>query len=163
MYVVDVLLPLAVPRRAVARPTGVLGAMASVSLAVAVTARLVTGAVTTPGSSPWTASWSGAHLAAVLDVVAFVGASAAGAGVLLAGAALVAAVRAGHGRRLPVILGTVTLAMTLGAVLAGLAASAHVDDGTAAALGLLRTALAGLAVTCLPALALAALRARARR
>jgi hypothetical protein len=61
-----------------------------------------------------------------------------------------------------VVLGTATLAITVGAVLGGMAASGHVDDGTAA-LGLLRTALTGLAERSLPALTLAALRARTRR
>jgi len=161
MYVGEVLLPEPTPPRAVPRPVAVLGGLALGSTAVAVAARLAVGAAAVRASGLW--SWAGAHLAAVLDVMAMIGAAAAGAGILLAGAALVAAVRAGHGRRLPAVLGAVTLAMTVGAVLAGLAAAGRSDDGTVAVLATLRTALAGLAVTCLPALALAALRERARR
>jgi hypothetical protein len=163
MYIDVVLLPLPVLPRAVSRPVVVLGALALGSTVVAVAARIAVGAAAERGSGPWPGSWTGAHLAAVLDVVAMLGASAAGAGILLAGAALVAAVRAGRSRRLPAVLGTVALALTTGAVLAGLAAAGRTDDGSVAVLGTLRTALAGLAVTCLPALALAALRSRARR
>lgn len=161
MYVGEVLLPELTPPRAVPRPVVVLGGLALGSTAVAVAARLAVGAAAVRASGLW--SWSGAHLAAVLDVMAMIGAAAAGTGILLAGAALVAAVRAGRSRHLPAVLGAVTLAMTVGAVLAGLAAAGRSDDGTVAVLATLRTALAGLAVTCLPALALAALRDRARR
>jgi hypothetical protein len=161
MYVGGVLLPEPAPTHAVTRPAVVLGGLALGSAAVAVAARLAVGAAAVRAPGVWT--WSGAHLAAVLDVMAMVGAAAAGAGMLLAGAALVAAVRSGRGRRLTAVLGAVTSALTVGAVLAGLAAAGRSDDGTVAVLATLRTALAGLAVTCLPALALAALRDRTRR
>ncbi|MDR6171310.1 hypothetical protein [Curtobacterium sp. SORGH_AS_0776] len=97
------------------------------------------------------------------NAIAAFGACSAGAGVLLFGVTLVLAVRRHSARRLPYVLGFCTLAMVVGSVVAGFAAAAQVDYDTAAGLVILRTALAGLAAASLPALGLAALRARARR
>lgn len=98
-----------------------------------------------------------------VDAIAVCGACGAGAGVLLFGATLVLAVRRHRARGLPVVLGFVTLAMVIGAVVAGLAAGRLGSYDAATGLVVLRTALAGLAAASLPALALAALRARTAR
>ncbi|WP_144715514.1 hypothetical protein [Curtobacterium pusillum] len=95
------------------------------------------------------------------NAIAAFGACSAGAGVLLFGATLVLAVRRHRGRLLPHVLGLCTLAMVIGAVVAGIAAAGQPDYDAAAGLVILRTALAGLAGASLPALGLAALRARA--
>ena len=97
------------------------------------------------------------------NAIAVFGACAAGAGVLLFGATLVLAVRRHRARRLPYVLGLSTLAMVIGAVVAGLAAATQADYDAFAGLVILRTALAGLAAASLPALALAALQTRVRR
>ena len=97
------------------------------------------------------------------NAIAAFGACSAGAGVLLFGATLVLAVRRHSARRLPTVLGIATLAMVIGAVVAGFAATEQPDYDAAAGQVILRTALAGLAAASLPALCLAALRARARR
>ncbi|SOC87144.1 hypothetical protein SAMN05660766_0812 [Curtobacterium sp. 314Chir4.1] len=91
------------------------------------------------------------------------GACSAGAGVLLFGATLVLAVRRHRARGLSVVLGFTMLAMVIGAVVAGFAAAGQADYDAAAGLVILRTALTGLAAASLPALALSALRTRARR
>ena len=97
------------------------------------------------------------------NAIAAFGACSAGAGVLLFGVTLVLAVRRHSARRLPYVLGFCTLAMVVGSVVAGFAAAAQPDYDAAAGLVILRTALAGLAAASLPALALAAYRARAAR
>ncbi|WP_420367415.1 hypothetical protein [Curtobacterium sp. L1-20] len=97
------------------------------------------------------------------NAIAAFGACSAGAGVLLFGVTLVLAVRRHSARRLPTVLGLATLAMVIGAVVAGFAAAQQPDYDAAAGLVVLRTALAGLAAASLPALVLAALRTRARR
>jgi hypothetical protein len=97
------------------------------------------------------------------NAIAAFGACSAGAGVLLFGATLVLAVRRHRAPGLPVVLGSTTLAMVIGAVLAGFAAAGQADYDAAAGLVILRTALAGLAAASLPALGLAALRTRATR
>lgn len=162
------------PRSAPARPrsvdrrTVVLAALTLVAFGVAATARVLVDLTTSAAASParYAAvalapdAWSGFDTA---NVIAAVGASCAGAGVLLFGAALVSAVRRHRGRRLPLVLAVVTLAMVVGAVVAGVTSGRQVDFDAAAHWAILRTALAGLAAASLPALCLAALRARARR
>jgi hypothetical protein len=97
------------------------------------------------------------------NAIAVLGACSAGVGVLLFGATLVLAVRRHSTRRLPTALGLATLAMVIGAVVAGFAATWQSDYDAAAGLVILRTALAGLAAASLPALVLAALRTRPAR
>jgi uncharacterized membrane protein YhaH (DUF805 family) len=97
------------------------------------------------------------------NAIAVFGACSAGAGVLLFGATLVLAVRRHRARGLPYVLGFSTLAMVVGAVVAGAAATGQSDYDAAAGLTILRTALVGLAAASLPAVALAALRSRSRR
>lgn len=97
------------------------------------------------------------------NAIAAFGACSAGLGVLLFGATLVLAVRRHGARRLPTVLGISTLAMVIGAVVAGLAAGQQTDYAAVAGLVVLRTALVGLAVASLPALALATYRTRAAR
>lgn len=149
-------------RRRVAIPA----VLAVACLALAVGARVTVAAISAdiagrPASVATTTL--AADTSTMLDVVAAVGASSAGAGVLLVGATLVALVRRRHARSLPTVLGLVTLALTVGAVLAGVAAEHRTDFSGVAELDLLRTALTGLAVTSLPALVVAAVRVRARR
>ncbi|WIB78942.1 hypothetical protein DEJ28_07525 [Curtobacterium sp. MCPF17_002] len=96
------------------------------------------------------------------NAIAAFGACSAGAGVILFGVTLVLAVRRHDARRLPYVLGFCTLAMVIGAVVAGFAAAEQTDYGAAVGLVILRTALAGLAAASLPALVLAALRTHAR-
>ncbi|WP_416394448.1 MULTISPECIES: hypothetical protein [unclassified Curtobacterium] len=97
------------------------------------------------------------------NAIAVFGACSAGVGVILFGVTLVLAVRRHAARRLPSVLGLCTLAMVVGAVVAGFAAGSETDYDAAAGLVILRTALVGLAAASLPALGLAVLRARARR
>ncbi|MGN8050130.1 hypothetical protein ACTJKO_10615 [Curtobacterium sp. 22159] len=97
------------------------------------------------------------------DAVAAIAACAAGAGVLLLAATLVLAVRRHRAPGLPYVLASATLAMVVGAVVAGSAAGVQRDAEAATGLVILRTALAGLAAASLPALVLAAARARSTR
>lgn len=97
------------------------------------------------------------------NAIAAFGACAAGVGVLLFGATLVLAVRRHRARRLPLVLGTSASVMVIGAVVAGIVAAQQHDFDAVADWSLLRTALGGLAAASLPALGLAALRARATR
>ncbi|MCS5507367.1 hypothetical protein NY057_07655 [Curtobacterium flaccumfaciens] len=160
--------PTPVRPRSVDRRTAVLAALTLVAFGVAATARVLVDVTTSAAASPARyatvalapEAWNGFDTA---NVIAAVGASCAGAGVLLFGAALVSAVRRQRGRRLPLVLAVVTLAMVVGAVVAGVASGEQTDFDAAAHWAILRTALAGLAAASLPALCLAALRARARR
>lgn len=97
------------------------------------------------------------------NAIAVFAACSAGVGVLLFGVTLVLAVRRHRAPALPTVLGAATLAMVVGAVVAGIAAAGQHDYDAVAGLVILRTALAGLAAASLPALGLAALRARAAR
>ncbi|OIH96286.1 hypothetical protein [Curtobacterium sp. MCBA15_001] len=94
----------------------------------------------------------------VVSVIAGLGATAAAAGVLLFGATLVTVVRRHHHRRLTLVLGGTAAVLVLGAVAAAVVATSAKDFTTVADASLLRTALAGLAVASLPAVAMAALR-----
>ncbi|WIB34437.1 hypothetical protein [Curtobacterium sp. MCSS17_005] len=160
--------PAPVRPRSVDRRTAVLAVLALVAFSVAATARVLVDVTTSAAASPARyatvvlapEAWNGFDTA---NVIAAVGASGAGAGVLLFGAALVSAVRRERGRRLALVLAVVTLAMVVGAVVAGVVSGEQTDFDAAAHWAILRTALAGLAAASLPALCLAALRARARR
>lgn len=134
-----------------------------VCFAVAAAARVLVDTSTAGFDAParyTTAAPSGWTAFDTVNVVAVAGASLAGAAVLLFGATLVSAVLHHPGRRLPLVIGAVTLVMVLGAVLAGTVASGRTDFAVVTELELLRTALAGLAVASLPAVVLGALRAR---
>ncbi|OII05975.1 hypothetical protein BIU95_13540 [Curtobacterium sp. MCBA15_007] len=153
--------------RSVDRRTAALAVLTLVAFGLAAAARVLVDVTTSAAASParYAAvalapeAWTGFDTA---NVIAAVGASCAGAGVLLFGAALVSAVRRHPGRRLPLALAVVTLAMVVGAVAAGVTSGRQSDFDAAAHWAILRTALAGLAAASLPALGLAALRARAR-
>jgi hypothetical protein len=154
--------------RSVDRRTRVSGVLTLVAFAVAASARFaVDHAVAGSGSGVpqrySTTPTSGWTAFDTVNVVAGVGASAAGLGVLLFGATLVLAVGQHRDRRLPVWLGAVTALMALGAVVAAVVATSATDFTTAMDASILRTALAGLAAASLPAVCLAALRSRARR
>ncbi|QQD77379.1 hypothetical protein I8920_06530 [Curtobacterium sp. YC1] len=152
--------------RSVDRRTVAFAVLTLVAFGVAASARALVDATTAAAASPARyatgapGTWDGFDTA---NVIAAVGASAAGAGVLLFGAALVSAVSRRAVPRLPSVLGVVTLAMVVGAVVAGIASGEQTDFDAAARWAILRTALAGLAVASLPALCLAALRTRAAR
>lgn len=150
------------------RPARLTGVLTGVAFAVAAAARItvdrlqetpVAGAVT--GYS--TVRPSGVASFETANTVAGIGASAAGLGVLLFGATLVLVVRQRRARRLPLALGGVTVLLAAGAVAAAVVAASATDFATAVDASILRTALAVLAVASLPAVALAALRSRARR
>jgi len=98
-----------------------------------------------------------------LDLVAAVGASAAGLGVLLFGATLVLAVQRHRHRRVPLVIGGVTALLALGAVAAAVVATTAADVAAASDATIVRTALAGLAAASLPSVCLAALRSRDQR
>lgn len=154
--------------RSVDRRTAALAVLTLVAFGVAATARVLVDVTTSAAASPARYAavalapevWNGFDTA---NVIAAVGASCAGAGVLLFGAALVSAVRRNRGRRLPLALAVVVLAMVVGAVVSGVVSSEQTDFDAAAHWAILRTALAGLAAASFPALCLAALRAHARR
>ncbi|MBF4581850.1 hypothetical protein ITJ54_04125 [Curtobacterium sp. VKM Ac-2865] len=155
----------ALPRRSVDRRTRFVAVATLVSFAVAAAARVLVDTSTAGFDAPAryaTVPPSGWTAFDTVNVVAVVGASLAGAAVLLFGATLVSAVLHHRGRRLPLVIGAVTLAMVVGAVLAGVVASGRTDFTVVTELELLRTALAGLAVASLPAVVLGAVRARGR-
>jgi len=153
-------------RRSVDRRVAVLAIATLVAFAVAAAARVTvdqavagysaSSRYSTGGASGWTPFDT-------VNVVAGIGASAAGAGVLLFGATLVTAVRRHHHPRLPVLLGGTTVLLALGAVVAAVVATSATDFATVSEAAIVRTALAGLAAASLPSVCLAALRTRARR
>jgi hypothetical protein len=153
--------------RSVDRTTAAFAVLTLAAFGLAATARAaVEWATAGLGSpAPYTAVSPGdVDVFDTANAIAAFGACSAGAGVLLFGVTLVLAVRRHSARRLlPSVLGFCTLAMVVGSVVAGFAAGTQVDYDAAAGLVILRTALAGLAAASLPALGLAALRARARR
>ncbi len=99
----------------------------------------------------------------VTTALAQVAVGCVGAAVLLFGATLVVVVRRGSGRPRAGWLAGGALALALGAAGASVVAGGQTDFAAMSEWATWRTALAGLAVACLPALCLAVLRARAVR
>lgn len=148
------------------RTTAALAVLTLVAFGFAATARAAVEWATAGLGSPTrysTAAPGGWDDFDAANGIAAFGACCAGAGVLLFGATLVLAVRRHRVRGLSVALGAGTLALVIGAIVAGVAAGAQTDYDAVSGLVILRTALAGLAAASLPALSLSALRTRARR
>jgi hypothetical protein len=96
------------------------------------------------------------------DVLSVIAAAAVGSGMLLFAATLVVAVIRNRLGRLPVVIGTCALLVTLAAVVAGVL-PVHADVATVFRLTTLRTALVAIAGACLPAVVVGALASRGRR
>lgn len=125
---------------------GVLGALTLVAFAAGAVLRFLLDALGLPDG----------------DALSTVAAAAVGCGILLFAGTLVVAVVRNRLGRLPVVIGTCTLLVTLAAVAAGVL-PVHADVDTAFRLTTLRTALVALAGASLPAVVVGALRARAGR
>lgn len=121
-------------------------------IAKAVTERLLA----STGSTRYSTTAPVVDPMAIVDVVATVGACAAGAGVLLFGTTLVCAVLRHRGGRLPLGLAVVTVVLVGLAVASGIAAGSAHGFKAVSGLSTLRTAFAGLATASLPALVLGA-------
>ncbi|MFJ4220941.1 hypothetical protein [Curtobacterium luteum] len=154
-----------VPRPLTGRTPRVLATLTATALALAVGARIAVDVVEARASGPVRYSsvppvdW----YPVVSTTLAQVAVASIGAGVLLFGALLVAFVRRSRRPRLPWVIGAWALTLAITATACSIEASTQTSFVGMTEWTTWRTALAGLAAACLPALCLAAVRTRATR
>ncbi|MFJ4297517.1 hypothetical protein [Curtobacterium sp. NPDC089689] len=153
------------PRPRTGRTTRALGTLTAIAFAIAVIARLALDRYEASAALPvrYTSELPVDRYPVVSTLLAQVAVASIGVGVLLFGALLVVVVR--RSRRRPVVPWLVggTVLLALGAAVASVVASEQTTFVAMTEWSTWRTALAGLAAACLPAVCLAALRARTER